>query len=1323
MKKRWLIITALLLIGLLPVGLLTLLNNQTSSRWLIQHALPLLPAKVSVADVQGKLFGGLHLAGFSYQTNDLSVTFKQLDLDWTPSQLTSRKLWISGLAIDGLSIELKSSNTNAQPVDLNFNLALPVDVQLDNLLLTNLEFKTDQQAPQKIQKLQVSLHSERDQLTITQLAVIAEPLQATLHGQVKLGNNFPLKLSANWQTNITDYGLWIGTTNVSGDLKQLNIDSQLTSPFKLAIKGLVTDPLQQAKLALHGDWQAMQWPVIGTPQIKSEQGVFDIMGTLDDYQLKIDAQLSQPYIPKASLQFAGQGSLQDLLINKLDLNSSTGLLSVTGKLAWQNAFSFDLTASGKNFNPGLLVPEIPGNLTFVSHTQGQLGEPITLTAEIKQLSGKLRGYPVSADGKFALNGQLLQIDALNLNSGNNRIAINGKLSQAQSALDVTINAPTLATIWPTLTGNLQATANIQGTLEKPVLSLKAKGKQLGFAGNTLSQLAIDVALDANKMSTVSVQAENLRSGAVQMQKLFVTGLGTPAQHSFKMGLRSNQGNLNTALTGNYQAGVWTGNVSQLDVSRQDLGLWQLQKPIKVAVNKDFKSVVEQVCLHQQTASVCAEGQYTNSQDYQLKAQIVNLSSLSLKAFLPKDVTVTSTIDADLQLQQKLGQRTGHYQLHTTPINLTLPSAQQTLALALGNAKAFGAIKDNNVSADVDLALTGSDYARAQVQYNLVNQSISGQLNGSVNQFAILQAFLPQLSSLTGQATANLAIKGQLPMPKLTGQLAFTNGQITLQTMGLSLSDINLQAQAIDDHIQLQASAAPSLLKGSDYYQQLQLQGLLKLNANFTQKNSRYTGEYRLDMPAGTVRLLQPIAKPLGAVYLAGHIDDKKHVADFNAMLVDNDFIRAGLEIGSGKEKSLSGHVIASLNQFSLLNPFVPQLSNLKGSLNANMALSGTLEKPLATGSVNLTNTSFNINELGTQLSEVKLQAQVAGVEKPHVLVNGFAKSGNGNLVLNGLIDLDKQADQNVNLHLTGSNFEAAKLPEAQIEITPDLTLLVAAGKAKVNGTIKVPKATIVMQELPENAVAVSKDEIIIGKENIEITNTYANAIAANVLIELGKQVSFSGQGLKSNLTGKLTVIKDGQNTSMRGEINMEKARYKSYGQDLTVRKGRFVFNGAIDNPYLDVEAIRVSNDKKVTAILSVTGQLNTPKTQVSTQPAMPESDAMAYLVTGKSLSQVSKSENNMLAGAALSYGAGKASWLTSKLGIDEFDIEQGKTLQDSLVTVGQYLSPDFYVGTKVGLFNKQASVILKYVIMPGLNVETQTGSSKRVKLNYEIDRD
>jgi translocation and assembly module TamB len=262
-----------------------------------------------------------------------------------------------------------------------------------------------------------------------------------------------------------------------------------------------------------------------------------------------------------------------------------------------------------------------------------------------------------------------------------------------------------------------------------------------------------------------------------------------------------------------------------------------------------------------------------------------------------------------------------------------------------------------------------------------------------------------------------------------------------------------------------------------------------------------------------------------------------------------------------------------------------------------------------------------------------------------------------------------------------------------------------------------------MQQIPESAIAVSKDEIIIGETEELDTTTAPSNIDATIDIELGKNVNFSGLGLKTDLQGKLQLVKTGEKMSMYGDVNMSKARYKSYGQDLTVRKGQFVFNGPADNPSLNVEATRLSADKKVTAILNVTGTPDNLKTRIYSEPSLPETEALAYLIAGKPLNQASQSEGQMIAGAALSYGAGQASWLTEKLGIDEFEVQEGKTLQSTLLAVGQYLTPDFYVGAKVGLFNKQVALVLKHKITDSLNVETQTGESQRIKLNYEIDTD
>ncbi|HEY5140702.1 MAG TPA: translocation/assembly module TamB domain-containing protein, partial [Methylococcales bacterium] len=367
--------------------------------------------------------------------------------------------------------------------------------------------------------------------------------------------------------------------------------------------------------------------------------------------------------------------------------------------------------------------------------------------------------------------------------------------------------------------------------------------------------------------------------------------------------------------------------------------------------------------------------------------------------------------------------------------------------------------------------------------------------------------------------------------------------------------------------------------------------------------------------------------------------------------------RAQLQMDTGKTQALSGQIKASVVEFALLNPLAPQLSNIKGHLNADLALQGTLGNPVANGAIRFTGGAVDVNELGLALSEVKFQALASGDSTGRIRITGSAKSGEGTVILDGFANLQAQTARPVELMLKGENFEVAKLPEAQIAISPDLKFVFAEKKGQVTGSLKVPKAIMTLKELPENAVKVSPDEIIIGEEKVAENAPAAPGIDANIDVELGKQVSFSGQGLVTNLTGRLNIVKAGEKMAMRGNVDMIKARYKSYGQDLTVRKGRFVFNGPVDNPWLDVEAIRVSNSKKVTAILRLTGSLQKPESRISSDPALPETEALAYLITGRPLNQVSQTEGNMLASAALSYGGGQASWITNKLGIDEFEVQ------------------------------------------------------------------
>lgn len=120
---------------------------------------------------------------------------------------------------------------------------------------------------------------------------------------------------------------------------------------------------------------------------------------------------------------------------------------------------------------------------------------------------------------------------------------------------------------------------------------------------------------------------------------------------------------------------------------------------------------------------------------------------------------------------------------------------------------------------------------------------------------------------------------------------------------------------------------------------------------------------------------------------------------------------------------------------------------------------------------------------------------------------------------------------------------------------------------------------------------------------------------------------------------------------------------------------------------------------------------------------MPESDALAYLLTGRSLQRTGESQANMLAKAAINYGAGELSWLSNQLGFDQFEVEEAQRLEDTAVRLGKYINPDLYLGFSLGLFSNTYAVILEQTLTQHFSLQTRAGESQRIDLKYRLEKD
>ncbi|PKM12604.1 MAG: hypothetical protein CVV13_04640 [Gammaproteobacteria bacterium HGW-Gammaproteobacteria-3] len=511
---------------------------------------------------------------------------------------------------------------------------------------------------------------------------------------------------------------------------------------------------------------------------------------------------------------------------------------------------------------------------------------------------------------------------------------------------------------------------------------------------------------------------------------------------------------------------------------------------------------------------------------------------------------------------------------------------------------------------------------------------------------------------------------------------------------------------------------------------LSITGRLNAQVQASKHGQELSAQMQIDIPKAQASIVrendEPLVLPFSATRLDADYQNERLTATIHSSLNESDFFNAQLKIGPQRNRQpvpLSGAIQSTITDLSLVDALMPDIDRLRGKLNADLVISGDSQQPQVSGVVRLSEAGMTVPKTGIALKNIAVQIQGDKNQPGQLTLSGHATSGKGEVNLNGDLDLSEAHGFPVHMLITGKNFEVAKLPQAEIALSPNLKITQQGNNTTVSGDVTIDRATLKITEIPKNAIAPSADEEIVGDEKPDSSKKASFQVLSDLNILLGNKVHFSGYGLITRLGGKLRYTGSLEKQRMQGRVAMSDAKYQAYGQELKLTKGEFLFNGPVDNPWLNIEASRKAIDEDVTALLTVTGPLNAPETKVSTQPALPESEALTYLLTGHSLQRVGTSQSNALASAAFSYGAGQLSWLSDQMGIDEFQVEDTGTVESSTVKLGKYITPNLYVGLSLGFFSNNYAVLLKQQLTKHFSLQTQAGDSQRIDVKYQLDTD
>lgn len=424
---------------------------------------------------------------------------------------------------------------------------------------------------------------------------------------------------------------------------------------------------------------------------------------------------------------------------------------------------------------------------------------------------------------------------------------------------------------------------------------------------------------------------------------------------------------------------------------------------------------------------------------------------------------------------------------------------------------------------------------------------------------------------------------------------------------------------------------------------------------------------------------------------------------------------------------LTGSAHLATSRLGLLPLLVPDIDRAAGSLRADVTLSGTPAAPVAGGTLDLQDGELDLYPTNLRLRG--LMAKVAMHDtRLDILADG--KAGDGSFHTQGSLAWTGR-EPHGQLTLTGERLLVANVPEARVEASPDLRFSIAGRDIAVSGSVTVPTARIEPRQLV-GAVPVSPDQVIVGQQ-ADDGAAAGYRVRTDIRLVLGKGVQISAFGLSGTLTGNvLAQTRPGEVATASGELEIHDGKYRAYGKDLTVTRGRLLFaGGPAADPGVDLRA-----QKQIpgyTIGVTARGRLRKPELGLYSDPSLPQSQVASLLLVGRRLDNLDPADRSTLGSSsnaiAAQGGAILASQLGRYVGLDEVSVERSTSVDassgaapDSSLVLGKFLSPRLYVGYGISLTNAINTFKLRYTVGDRWVIAAEAGQQASADIEFTIDR-
>jgi translocation and assembly module TamB len=307
-----------------------------------------------------------------------------------------------------------------------------------------------------------------------------------------------------------------------------------------------------------------------------------------------------------------------------------------------------------------------------------------------------------------------------------------------------------------------------------------------------------------------------------------------------------------------------------------------------------------------------------------------------------------------------------------------------------------------------------------------------------------------------------------------------------------------------------------------------------------------------------------------------------------------------------------------------------------------------------------------------------------------------------------------------------------------VTLSGNLQATLAGKQTQFTGSLKVDQARFILPE--EGAPQLGDDVVVRATVAARKPGDAPVPKAPNdrilklgIQLDLGQDLRVSGKGLSTLLRGTLVLSGDSlAQPRLVGTVNAFAGNYRAYGQQLDVERGTLRFTGPLDNPSLDILAIRPNMAQAGQRVgVQILGTALLPRVSLYAQPDLPDAEKLSWLVLGRS-SASGGGEAALLQQAAVallgSKNSGMSGGLIASLGLDELSYRGASsntdgTTSEGAVTLGKRFSRNFYAAYERSVSGALGTLFVFYDLSQRFTIRAQAGQQSAVDLIFTVPFD